>query len=150
VEGLPEHWALKAMLLDNEDVTDRPIELRDAQPRTLRVVLTDRVTAVVGSVASPSFVDNGAASQAIVLVFPEDDRKWAYPSRFIRSARAEKGRYQMAGLPPNEDYRVVAVDYLDDGEEYDPDFLKRMRERAARFSVREGEQIAIDLRLVQR
>jgi hypothetical protein len=56
----------------------------------------------------------------------------------------------MAGLPPNEDYRVVAVDYLDDGEEYDPDFLKRMRERAARFSVREGEQIAIDLRLVQR
>jgi hypothetical protein len=36
VDGLPEHWALKAILLDNEDVTDRLIEVRDGPPRTLR------------------------------------------------------------------------------------------------------------------
>jgi hypothetical protein len=28
VDGLPDNWALKALLLDNEDVTDRPVELR--------------------------------------------------------------------------------------------------------------------------
>src|SRR6185503_1006345 len=39
VDGLPDNWALKALLLDNEDVTDRPVELRDSQPKTLRVVL---------------------------------------------------------------------------------------------------------------
>lgn len=150
VDGLPANWTVKAVLLENEDVTDQFVSPRDGQPKTLRIVLTDRVTRVVGSIASASFADNGSASQAVVLVFPEDDRKWTYPSRFVRSARAEKGRFEVNGLPPNEDYRVVAVDYLEDGEEYDTDFLTRMRERAARFSVREGEQIAIDLRLVQR
>ena len=46
----------------------------------------------------------------------------------------------MTGLPPNEEYRAIAVDYLEDGEEYDQEFLKRMRERATRFSLREGER----------
>jgi carboxypeptidase family protein len=150
VDGLPEQWAVKAILLDNEDFTDRPIELRDNQPKTLRVVLTDRVTGVVGSVGSSSFADSGASAQAIVLVFADDEKRWTYPSRFIRTARSDRGRFEVTGLPANEEYRAVAVDFLEDGEEYDLDFLKRMRERAARFSLREGERVAIDLRLIQR
>jgi hypothetical protein len=149
VDGLPQDWAVKALLLDNEDVTDRPVELRDGRPKTLRVVLTDRVSGVVGSVASASFAGNSATTPAIVLVFADDESKWAYPSRFVRSVRAEGGRFELAGLPP-EEYRAVAVDYLEDGEEYDPDFLKKMRERSTRFSLREGQQTAIDLRLIQR
>ena len=149
VEGLPANWALKAVLLENEDVTDRAIEVRDGQPKTLRVVLTDRVTAVGGSVTAP-FGDNANASQAIVLAFADDEKRWPYPSRFIRSVRADRGRFELTGLPPGEEYRVIAVDYLEDGEEYDTEFLKKMRERATRFSLREGEQIGIDLRLIQR
>lgn len=150
VDGLPENWALKAVMLDNEDITDRAIEVRDGQPKTMRIVLTDRVTGVLGSVGTGSFANSEATAQAIVLVFPDDEKKWTYPSRFIRSVRAERGRFEVIGLPPNEEYRLVALDYLEDGEEYDSDFLKRMRERAARISLREGEQVAIDLRLVQR
>jgi hypothetical protein len=150
VEGLPQNWAVKSILLDNEDVTDRPIETRDKQPKALRVVLTDRVTAVVGSIGSSSFVDSGTSTQAFVLVFADDEKRWTYPSRFIRTARSDRGRFEVMGLPPNEEYRAVAVDYLEDGEEYDQDFLKRIRQRATRFSVRDGEQVALDLRLVQR
>jgi hypothetical protein len=62
----------------------------------------------------------------------------------------DDGTYQVTGLPPSLDYRAVAVDYLEDGEETDPEFLKRMRDRAARFSLREGERRALDLRLLQR
>ena len=149
IEGLPSNWAVKAVMLGNEEVTDRAVETRDGQPKALRVVLTDRVTGIVGNVAT-AFTDAGSATQPIVLVFPDDDKKWMYPSRFIRSVRAERGRFEVVGLPPNQEYRMVAVDYLEDGEEYDDVFLKRMRERAARFSLREGEQVAIDLRLVQR
>ena len=32
IEGLPENWMVKAIMLDNEDVTDRPIELRNGRP----------------------------------------------------------------------------------------------------------------------
>ena len=149
VDGLPANWALKAVLLDNEDVTDQTVAPRDSQSKTLRVVLTDRITRVVGSVGAGSFTDSGT-SDAVVLVFPDDERKWTYPSRFVRSARAQKGRFEMSGLPPNQEYRVLAVDYLEDGEEYDADFLKKMRERAGRFSLREGDSVAIDLRVVQR
>jgi carboxypeptidase family protein len=150
VEGLPSNWALKAVMLGNEEVTDQAVENRDGQPKTLRVVLTDRITAVVGSIGSTSFAGSGSTPQAIMLVFADDEKRWAYPSRFIRTARSDRGRFEVTGLPPNEEYRVVAVDYLEDGEEYDPDFLNRMRQRAARFSMREGEQVAVDLRLIQR
>ena len=150
VEGLPSNWALKAVMLGNEEVTDRAVENRDGQPKTLRIVLTDKITAVVGSIGATSFTATGNSAQAFVLVFADDEKRWAYPSRFIRSARSDRGRFEVLGLPPNEEYRAVAVDYLEDGEEYDPDFLKRMRERAARFSLREGEQVAVDLRLIQR
>ena len=149
VEGLPSNWALKAVLLENEDVTDRAVEVRDGQPKTLRVVLTDRVTAVAGSVAAP-LGDNTGDSQTFVLVFADDEKRWVYPSRFVRSVRTNRGRFEMTGLPPGEAYRAVAVDYLEDGEEYDTDFLKKMRDRATRFSLRDGEQVAIDLRLIQR
>ena len=152
VDGLPDNWALKAIFLDNEDVTDKPIEFRNGQNGTLRVVLTDRTSDVVGTVgASSSFASVAAGPQATVVVFADDERKWGYPSRFIRIARTSgRGTFRVPGLPPDETYRAIAVDYLEEGEESDPEFLQRMRERATRFSIREGEQQALDLRVIQR
>lgn len=151
VDGLPDNWALKGIFLDNEDVTDKPVELRDGQNGMLRVVLTDRTSDVVGTVGATSFANTAANLQATVVVFADDERKWGYPSRFIRIARTSgQGAFRIPGLPPDETYRAIAVDYLEDGEESDPEFLQRMRERATRFSLREGEQQAIELRLIQR
>ena len=151
VEGLPDNWAVKAILLDDMDVSDRPIDLSTDRGSNLRVVLTDRVTELAGSVTSGAFAPTDANPDATVVIFTDDESKWAYPSRFVRSVRAkEDGTFQIRGLPPGLDYRAVAVDYLEDGEETDPEFLKRMRDRAARFSLREGERRAIDLRLIQR
>jgi hypothetical protein len=152
VEGLPDDWTVKAMMLDGQDVIDKPIELRNGQNATLQVILTNRTSDVVGAIATPAFGGNEAAAVgAMVVVFAEDERKWEYPSRFVRTARAgARGTFQIPGLPPNEDYRAIAVDYLEEGEETDPDFLKRMSDRATRFSLREGEQRTLDLRLIQR
>jgi hypothetical protein len=149
VEGLPDNWAVKAIMLDNDDVTDRLIDLKNRPQASVRVVLTDRVTDVVGAISAASFGD-ASSNEGTVIVFANDPAKWSPPSRFVRIARTtEKGVFQLTGLPP-EEYLAVAVDYLEDGEETDPDFLKRMRERATRFSLREGERRAIDLRLIQR
>jgi hypothetical protein len=149
VEDLPENWSLKAILLDNEDVTDKPIDIQNARHKTLSVVLTDKLTDLVGSIAVSSAGD-ASAGQPMVVVFADDEAKWLYPSRFVRSVRAsEQGTFQVTGMPPG-DYRAIAVDYLEDGEETDPELLKRMRERATRFSLREGARSAIELRLIQR
>jgi len=149
VDGLPDNWAVKAIMLDNQDVTDKPIDVRDAQNMTLRVILTDRTSDVAGRIALPP--SNDGSAEATVVVFAEDDRKWAYPSRFVRVARtSDRGAFRISALPPNEEYRAIAVDYLEDGEETDPELLSRLRDRATRFSLREGERRILDLRVIQR
>lgn len=149
VTGLPENWMLKAILLDGDDVTDQQIEVR-GRTANLRVVLTDRITEVAGTVASSAFAAS-PAPPATVVIFSDDPQKWSYPSRFIRSERTgDDGTFRVTGLPPGDDYRIVAVDYLEAEEETDPDFLQRMRDRATRFSLNEAERRTIDLRVIQR
>jgi hypothetical protein len=68
----------------------------------------------------------------------------------LRTVRTdEQGAFRIAGLPGDERYLAVAVDYLEDGAGTDPEFLERMRERATSFTLNEGERKAIALRLVE-
>jgi hypothetical protein len=150
VQGLPAEWAVKSITVDGTDVTDRPIELRPGAEGRARVVLTDRVTQISGTVSVASAAADRAA-RASVVVFPDDSRKWVYQSRFMRTVRAdEQGAFLLQGLPPDEDYRAVAVDYLEEGEGSDPEFLERIRSRATPFSLRDAERKALDLRIVER
>jgi len=47
----------------------------------------------------------------------------------------------------DRDYRVIALDYVDQNEWNDPDFLERIRSKATAFSINEGEAKSIDLRI---
>jgi hypothetical protein len=86
-----------------------------------------------------------------VVVFPEESSKWSFPSRHLRSGRADQdGLYKIRGLPGEERYLAVAVDYLEEGEANDPQFLEQMRDRATSFSLGDGEVKAMDLKLVVR
>lgn len=140
INGLPDEWAVSQILVDGVDVTDEPIDLK-GQTGSARVVLTDRVTTLSGVVQS-----RRNAADYSVIVFPDDVNRWNYPSRYVRSARAnEKGQFRISGLPPDERYFAVAVDFLEEGEEQDPQFLERLRSQATTFSLREGEQRSIYL-----
>jgi hypothetical protein len=140
INGLPDEWAVSQITVDGMDVTDEPIDLK-GQTGSARVVLTDRVTTVTGMVQARS-----QASNYSVVVFPDDVRRWNYPSRYVRASRAnERGQFKITGLPPNERYFAVAVDFLEEGEEQDPQFLERLRSQAMTFSLREGEQRSIYL-----
>jgi hypothetical protein len=140
INGLPDGWAVSQVTVDGVDVTDEPIDLK-GQTGSARVVLTDRITTISGVVQAR----RNAANYSVV-VFPDDVTRWNYPSRYVRSARAnEKGQFRITGLPPNERYFAVAVDFLEEGEEQDPQFLERLRSRAMTLSLREGEQRSIYL-----
>ncbi len=74
-----------------------------------------------------------------------------YPSRYVRTARVDdSGRFSIAGLPANQRYYAVAVDYLEDGEEQDTQVLERLRARAMTFSLGEAEQRSVVLDPVTR
>jgi hypothetical protein len=65
----------------------------------------------------------------------------------MKTARPDQdGRYKVNGLPPGE-YRVIALDYLDQNEWNSPEFLDSIRSKATTFSVNEGESKSVDLRI---
>ena len=140
VQGIPDSWAVSQIVLDGADVTDEPIDLK-GDTATVRVVMTDRLTAISGTVQSR----NGVSSYSVV-VFPDDESRWTYPSRYVRAVRADdRGRFRIAGLPPNARYFAVAVDHLEEGDEQDPQFLERLRARAMTFTLADGEQRSVVL-----
>ncbi len=153
VEGLPDGWSVKSILADGTDVTDEPLDLRGGRNANVRIVLTDRVTVITGSVLQDA--SRGAASDERanhnVVVFPEDPKKRIYPSRYVRAVRTdEQGTFRISGLPGDERYLAVAVDFLEDGEWTDPEFLERVSARGTNFALGEAERQAIELRLLTR
>ena len=139
---------VQSITINGTDVTDRVFDFTGEQElRGARVTVTDRVTEVNGTVTSA----NEPARDYTVVVFPEDSTKWAFPSRYVRSGRPDqKGLFRIRALPADERYLAIAVDYVEEGEAGDPEFLERIRASATRFALGEGETKALELKLVTR
>ncbi len=144
----PQGWSLKSVLLNGQDVTDIALDLPPGQTVAgLQIVITERATDLSGRVTDAR---SRPVTDVTIVIFPADEEKWVYQSRFIRAARPDQdGRYQIRALPPSDDYLAVAVQGLEDGQAGDPEFLASIREHAARFSLGEGETRALDLRFAQ-
>jgi hypothetical protein len=139
-------WYLKAILLDGDDVTDSGIEFTPGRTyEGLQVIFSQKTTDLSGLVTD----DRGKpVLDATVVIFPANQDKWTYQSRYIRSLRPDtNGKYNIKSLPPLDDYRIIAVQNLEPGQGADPDFLTRAREDAKSFSLDEGETKAVDIRL---
>ena len=145
VSNIPAGWVLKSVRLSGTDITDTGIDIKPNDPVTgLEVVLTSKSTEVTGSVKA----GNDAATDYTVVIFSEDPQKWTAPmTRHIASARPnQEGRFQVKHLPAGS-YYVVAVDYIAQGDWNDPDVLERLKARATRITLDEGEVKTLSLSL---
>ena len=138
-------WMLKRVTLQGEDITDTPYELTSgASVEGLRVVLTDRLTDVSG------VVKDGRAQplkEFVVVVQPAAEVPANAVQRFLRTARPDQdGRFGLRGIPPAE-YIATAVEALEQGGEWNPEYRMRLRDAGRRFSVKEGESIQLNLEL---
>ena len=142
----PQGWTLKSILFNGQDVTDVALELPPAQVVSgVQIVMTKKVASVSGAVTDAR---GAPVLDATVVVFPANEKLWTYQSRFIRAARPDQeGRYEITPLPGPEQYLVVAVQGLEDGQAGDPDFLLSVKDEAARFELTEGETKAVDVKL---
>jgi protocatechuate 3,4-dioxygenase beta subunit len=138
-------WAIRSVRYRGVDVTDSGIEFRPNEDVTeVEVELTNQVTSLSGVVTSGK---GDALKDYSVVVFPQDRDKWTPGSRYMKTARPDQdGRYKVSGLPPGE-YRVIALDYLDQNEWNTPEFLDGIRNSATPFSINEGETKSLDLRI---
>ena len=144
---MPEGWSVKSIEVGGADVTDsRSISVPLGQQTDARIVITDRVSEVRGTVVS-----GGKPAAAHVVIFSADQATWGFPSRFVRETTADtKGQFRVTGLPESNRYLAIAVDFLEDGEHNDPEFLERMREMAQSFPLGTAEARTLELPLVQR
>ena len=98
VNGLPQEWTLKAIMLNGVDVTDSALEFRGSTENSgLQVILTDKVSDLNGKVTTAR---GDVTRDYTVVVFPDDPAKWAFPSRFVKTARADQqGQFRIRALP---------------------------------------------------
>lgn len=143
----PAGYSLKAVLVNNQDVTDTGIAFKTGEPVTgVQVVLSATSSSVSGGVTDDS---GRPLADYAVVIFAEDREQWGFQSRHIRLARPDQqGAYQVKDLPPAR-YLAVAVEAVENGEESDPALLERLRPLATAFTLGEGEQRSLNLKIVQ-
>ncbi len=143
---VPEGWTVKAILQDGRDVADAPIEMNSGDRLGgVQVVVSNRVTKISGQLLG----DKGAPLvDGTVIVFADDAAKWAELSRWVRAVRPDQqGRYQIQGLPPG-DYLAVALDYVEEGQWNDAEYLESIRRHGQRLTLGDAESRSLSLKLV--
>ena len=142
----PPGYSLKAVYYNNQDVTDSGINFKPGESLSgVQVVLTAKSSMVSGSVTD-------ARSQPVTdyaaIIFAEDSAKWGFMSRYVQMARPDQqGAFQVKELPPGR-YLAAAVDYLEEGEETNPETLERLRNTATPFTLDEADAKALTLKVI--
>jgi hypothetical protein len=140
---LPAGWGLKRIVRRASDITDARLELT-GNISDVEIVLSQRLTTIAGVVRDES---GRPTSEAVVLVFADEPIKWSAGVRYIRRALPDReGRVDLHGLPDGS-YSAVAIQTLEAGDEFDPDVLQRLLNVGTRFTLREGETRALDLKV---
>jgi hypothetical protein len=144
--NLPKGWVLKSVKVNGEDITDKGTEFKPGEDVTgIEIELTNKATGITGGVSDDK---NGALKDFTVVVFPEDQAKWALPmNRWTASSRPDQdGRFKFNNLPAGA-YYAIAVEYVAQGEWGDPEWLARAAKKATRFTLDEGANKVLDLKL---
>lgn len=148
VTGLPDDWRLAAVLLGGRDIIDTPLPFSrgHADVEGLQLVLTRKAARLEGRVLDRT---GAATTDASVIVFAEGRSAWGIGSRFVRATRPEQdGRFTLAALPPGT-YRVIARDFVAEGQWEDPEFLQSLLRDATRVELKDGVNESLTLTVVE-
>ncbi len=147
VNGAIGLWAIRTVRLNGRDVTDDGFEVSPNEDLSgFEVELTNRATTIGGAVTDPR---GQPATDYVVVSYSQERTRWTTVSRHISISRPDQqGRYRVR--VPAGNYHLVAVDYIEQGEQFDPEFLEKMIPSASTLSISSTEQKTLDLKLVVR
>jgi len=148
VDAVPPQWMVRSISVGGVDVMTTAIDAASLGASTeVRMVLTDRVTEVTGSVRN---AQAAPTNEYVVVVLPADAVESDLASRYTRALRPDqKGAFRVRALPPGR-YIAAAVGALEEGAHWDPAFQATVRNAATtqRFTVSEGQTITLTLDLM--
>jgi hypothetical protein len=139
---LPGEWTLKAIEVQGRDIADLPLPIEHGKTLSgVRVVLTSRPTIIRGALRD----GRQNPAEGTVIVFADDSAKWREGSRAVRTTRLDqRGLFTFKGLPAG-DYLLAALESVQEGQWYDPEFLEGLRDRARRVTIADAESKQVDL-----
>jgi protocatechuate 3,4-dioxygenase beta subunit len=141
----PPSWTLKSVTVEGDDITDTPFDLTGRQSISGLVIrMTDKLTQISGQVADAR---GQVLRDYVVVVLPQESKEPVVAARWIRTIRPDSnGRFQMRGLRPGR-YVATALETIEQGRQFAPEFQQELRRGAREFSLREGETVTLDLKL---
>ena len=148
VTRLPEEWRLKSVVLGGRDVTDAPLPIArgGADVEGLQLVLTKASGRVEGTVLDRA---GNPSPDATVILFADSPALWGIASRFVKSGRPDReGKFTLSAMPPGV-YRIIAREYVADGQWEATDFLQSLLRDAARVELAEGATESVTLTIAE-
>src|SRR5262249_7491367 len=145
--ALPEGWFFKSVTHEGVDITDTGYDFRSGQRISgLEIRLTRRATSLSGTVQDAR---GESVGDYTMVAFSTNSDRWGYQTRVIHSARPDQsGKFIIRALPPDE-YFIVALEYVEMGQEYDPEQLASWKAMATTVELREGDAKTVSLKLTQ-
>lgn len=137
---LPTGWYLRRVTIGGREVTDTPVQLAN-DVSDMEIVVTRQVTTLRGRVAGAD------GTRATVVVFATASERWTPYTRYVQRVQTDtSGSFDIRGLPPGR-YAAVALPSLADGEEGNPELLRRWLESGSLLELNEGEARELELSL---
>jgi hypothetical protein len=140
-------WLLKSALVDGQDVSDLPFEIKpDQDVAKVVVTFTDKSSEVSGRLLDGA---GRPTPEFSIILFPADRRFWVPRGRRVRPpVRASTdGTFKFANLFPGE-YYVAALTDFEPNDYYNPVFLDQVIAAGAlKITVAEGEKKIQDLKI---
>jgi hypothetical protein len=139
-------WVLKSITIEGEDVTDMPLDL-SGKPSLTGVVIrmTDKLTQLAGQVSDAR---GQLLKDYVIVVLPAEQKEPVIAARWIRTVRPDSnGGYLLRGLRPGR-YVATALETIEQGRQFAPEFQEQLRRGAREFSLKEGESVTLDLKLI--
>jgi hypothetical protein len=140
------NWMIKSVKHNGANLLENGLEVRTGEDiENLQVEVTDRFPELSGSVADER---GRPVLEFTTIAFPQQP---AQPGSMARSSIGrpdQDGRFKIRPLPAGS-YYVVAVDYVEQGQWLDPEYLERLRPSATRVTIGDAEAKSIDLKVIK-
>jgi Carboxypeptidase regulatory-like domain len=152
VVAAPAGWVLKEIRAGGITVTDQvlPFGTADESLRDVEVVLTDRVSELIGSIRDDRARPMAAAT---IIVFSTDRSHWYPRSRYVQRTPSEAdGSFSISGLPAGQYYAAPVRNVPRDGDEawQEPAFLESLIPGSVSVLIGDGGRASANFRLSDR
>jgi hypothetical protein len=136
---------MKSSMVGSVDTLDFPLDFAATEDVTGAVLtVTDKVNELSGTLTEST---GKPGIDYTIIAAAVDNRFWTPGSRRIVTTRSgADGKYSFRSLPPGNYYLVVVSD-LEQGAQYDPEFLKSLGGMATMVTINEGAKMTQDLRV---